>query len=200
MPRRPLLIDPGHGGADPGAVAHDLVESEINLEVSLQLAEALADAGVPAVLTRYTDRPLTLPERVALERLHRPELYLSVHCNAADAPAARGPEVWTSRGETRADRAATLLGEALGQLRGTAPLRTDYSDGDLDREAGFYVLKHTRAPAVLVELGFLTNKRDAALLRAETYRAMVAQVLANGVRRWLQETSGWTGEPSVANS
>jgi len=182
-----VLIDPGHGGEDPGAVAAGVRESDIALDVALRLAQELVDQRCVPILTRYRDITTPLAARVETERLVEPDLFVSVHCNAADNQAASGMEVWTSPGETPADRAATAILEALVAAFPGRRVRTDWEDGDPDREARFYVLRRTRCPAVLVELEFLTNPEGRAFLTGPGTRPRIAAALAEGVLAWSRQ-------------
>ncbi len=179
-----VLIDPGHGGQDPGAVAAGIHEADVVLDVGLRLAQELLARQIVPTLTRYRDVTIPLATRVGIERLVEPDLFISIHCNAADTPAASGMEVWTSPGETPADRAATAILEALVAAFPDRRVRADWEDGDPDREARFYVLRRTLCPAVLVELEFLTNAGGRVFLTDQGTRPRIAAALAEGVSTW----------------
>lgn len=180
-----ILIDPGHGGFDPGACANGMREADYVLEASRYLMNYLRVKGHQAHLTRSADYALgndkagDLAERCETERKCAPDLFLSIHCNAAATAAANGFEVWTSFGKTTADKYAETLMNAFHAAFPLRPLRRDFSDGDQDKESNFYVLKHTRCPAVLVELGFLTNAAEARWLRGN--QIAIVQALAAGI-------------------
>ncbi len=179
-----VLIDPGHGGRDPGAAAAGVREADVVLDVGLRLAQELLARRIVPALTRYLDVTTPLAARVDTERLVEPDLFLSLHCNAADSPGASGMEVWTSPGETPADRAATAILEALAAAFPDRRVRADWEDGDPDREARFYVLRRTLCPAVLVELEFLTSADGRAFLTDPGTRPRIAAALAEGVSTW----------------
>ncbi len=179
-----ILIDPGHGGDDPGAVVAGIREAHIVLDVARFLAQELLRLRVVPVLTRYQDVTTPLEARVETERLVEPDIFLSIHCNAAENPAASGMEVWTSPGETPADAAATAILEALLTEFPDRRARSDWEDGDPDKEARFYVLRRTRCPAVLVELEFVTNPGGWAFLTAPDTPPRIATALAAGLRAW----------------
>ncbi|MCL6559611.1 MAG: N-acetylmuramoyl-L-alanine amidase, partial [Firmicutes bacterium] len=96
-------------------------------------------------------------------------------------PQAKGMEVWTTRGQTGADSVAESVANALIAAFPDMVFRADMSDGDKDKEANFYVLRYTDAPAVLVELGFITNPTEEAMLEMPDYQAKAARVIAEGV-------------------
>ncbi|MBE0598330.1 MAG: N-acetylmuramoyl-L-alanine amidase [Desulfuromonadales bacterium] len=179
-----VMIDPGHGGADPGATANHPVEAAINLAVARRLREVLEAEGHAVVLTRHADVTRSLGERVRLEHQERPDLFLSLHCNAAANVAASGIEVWTSPGDSPADPAATAIFRAVCQAFPERRVRTDYSDGDPDKEARFHVLVKTLGPAVLLEMGFVTNDEERAWLLKPSVQRRMAMAIAAGILAW----------------
>lgn len=181
-----VVIDPGHGGDDPGAVSRTgLREADLNLAFAWELVPHLHTCA-RVVPTRTMDSTISLETRAWFANQARADLVLSIHCNSAEDHTAEGFEIWTSRGETRADLAATRIFESVRDAFPGQRMRADYEDGDPDREAGFYVLRQTQAPAVLVELGFLSNGLEAVLLASPTWRARMAEAIAAGVRRFLE--------------
>lgn len=188
-PRHPLIVcDPGHGGRDPGAVNEllDLREADLNLLLARAFRSACAGACFDVLLLRETDIFLSLEDRARLANEAGATAFLSFHCNAAAEPGADGYEVWTTRGQTPADRLSTLIYTEL--LLGTLLCgREDLDDGDPDREADFYVLRHTTMPAVLVECGFITNESDAEMLMDPEGRNEIVTAICAGVKSWLKE-------------
>ena len=186
MPKPLVAIDPGHGGADPGAVAGGMRESDLNLQLALKFKAEAESYGFSAVLLREDDTFLSLADRAYRANQLKPACVLSFHCNAALSPAAQGYEVFTSPGETPADSLATYIYENLDST-GPYEGRPDYDDGDPDKEARFYILRKTNAPAVLVEFGFMTNDRDLRVLRTGAYQDTFVEAVADAVSDWLQE-------------
>lgn len=179
-----VMVDPGHGGNDPGAVAQGLREADINLAVAHELVRVLESSGILSVMTRIGDRPVSLARRVDMERRVQPDLFVSIHCNAAGSPAANGFEVWTSPGITASDYAAAKIYRAWERAFPARRMRPDYSDGFPDREAAFYVLTRTGCPAVLCELGFMTNVEEAAWLSDPDNQRAMARAIAAGIDAW----------------
>lgn len=181
-----VVIDPGHGGRDAGAVYGGAKEADINLQVARLILEDLASRGVDVLMTRDVDMDVSLRQRCNLSNTVSPDLFVSLHCNAAESQSAEGFEVWTSPGETQSDQAADRV---INQLLAEFPsrrARLDWSDGDGDRESRFYVLVHTTSPAILVEMGFLSNRRERSwLLQDETHQRM-ARSISKGVFDFLQ--------------
>lgn len=186
---RPLVVvDPGHGGSDPGAVNEllSLRESDLNLQLAQDFLRVSAGAPYDVRLLRESDSFLSLADRARLANEAGAVAFLSFHCNAAPDPGAEGFEVWTTRGETPADRLSTLIFTEL--LVGTMLVgREDKDDGDPDKEADFYVLRNTRAPAVLVEFGFITNDGDAEALTDPESRGEMARAVRTAVTQYLEE-------------
>lgn len=182
-----ILVDPGHGGKFPGAVANGLIEKEITLKVSRLLRGILNAERVACSLTRDSDHHFAdrlgddLAARVKIADDLKPSLFLSLHCNAHADPRVSGLEVFTSEGQTAADGAATAIFSSLKGAFLGARFRTDLNDGDPDKEENFYVLRKTSCPAVLVEIGFLTNKQEAALIASAKYQSHMALALASGI-------------------
>ena len=180
-----ICIDPGHGGADPGAIsiapatarepAITLKERDFTLDVALLLEEELARCGHSVLLTRRRDRSLKLNARAAHANRHAADLFISIHANAAANPAAEGIEVFhfpgSTAGKSLADRIMRRLAAAFpGHVnRGVKP-------------ANFAVLRLTDMPAVLVECEFLTNPdRLRRFLSCPGKRQEIAVAIAAGV-------------------
>jgi N-acetylmuramoyl-L-alanine amidase len=160
-----IVIDPGHGGADPGAAANGLIEKELNLEVALRLrdlldldtADMLGGGEWDVRLTRVSDVTVSLADRVLLANNWPADRFVSIHHNAFTSSAANGTETFsfasgtTSAGLRDRVQEELLLGLGLAD-RGS-------------KTANFYVLRETTMPAALSEGGFLTSPIDAAVLR-----------------------------------
>ncbi|WP_237714801.1 MULTISPECIES: N-acetylmuramoyl-L-alanine amidase family protein [Pelosinus] len=188
-----IIIDPGHAGPtkDPGAVGPGgTFESDRALEIGLKVKAGLMRLNIPVTMTREMyDQPVTddLSYRTDLANNYAAAAFISIHCNAAESPTAVGCEIWTTPGQTGADSLAeAVLGEFEKQMPGLY-LRKDTSDGDGDKEARFYVLKYTDAPAILIETGFISNPEEEALLATDAYQQQVAQVIIDGLVAWLKE-------------
>ena len=182
-----ICIDPGHGGYDPGAIGPSgFQEKVVTLAVALELAAILRSAGAEVRLTRETNIvPWTkisdLSERVWISNDWKSDLFVSIHANAVTSPLARGMEVWTTIGQTAADPVAESIANALRAAFPNLVFRADLSDGDLDKEANFFVCYWTNAPAVLTELAFISNPQEEEMLRSQDYQAKVAWAIAKGI-------------------
>ena len=187
-----ILIDPGHGGKYPGAVNERLgiKESSVTLVYSMAIHDRLVKSGHRAKLTRVDDVHFSpvlaedLRDRVVIANVWKPDLFLSVHCNASEAVNANGIEVWTSPGETASDAAATAIYNAVLTAFPHKNFRKDMSDGDPDKESAFYVLAKTKCPAVLIELGFISNDMEAEWLDTDKTVKEYAAAIAMGIEMW----------------
>ncbi len=196
---RRIVIDPGHGGKDPGAVVARpaLQEKDIALKTSLYLAEQLRAAGFEVVLVRDRDVFIPLLERARIANRHRADLFISVHFNAAANANARGIEVFSltpagqppsgRSGLTAVDR-AVHPGNALDARNRLAAYHIQRAlitvSGEVDRgvkTGRFAVLRPLECPGVLVELGFMTHAGTASKLRSDAYLRGLATALARGV-------------------
>ncbi|MBP1765048.1 MAG: cell wall hydrolase/autolysin [Firmicutes bacterium] len=192
-----IMIDPGHAGrnVDPGAVhaATGLQEADVALIISRLVEKYLLAVGYEVKLTRTeweqaeTD---DLSYRTALANDWGADIFISLHCNSAANESAEGYEVWTSPGQSEGDRLATCIyGQIAAEFFNRAG-RTDYSDGDPDKESRFYVLVHTDAPACLVEMAFISNDEEAALLVDAAWQDRYARAIARGVTDYFAAMEG----------
>jgi N-acetylmuramoyl-L-alanine amidase len=192
-----VVIDPGHAGRniDPGAVngSTGLQEADVALVISRQVASYLLNVGYEVKLTRTEweqEETDDLSYRTALANDWGADIFISLHCNSAANQSAEGYEVWTSPGNTLGDKLATRI---YGQIAAEFPDRagrTDYSDGDPDKESRFYVLVHTDAPACLVEMAFISNDAEAALLADAAWQDRYARAIARGVTDYFVAMEG----------
>ncbi|MFN3312096.1 MAG: N-acetylmuramoyl-L-alanine amidase [Hyphomonas sp.] len=209
-----VVIDPGHGGRDPGALAiNGGVEKEITLKAALDLKRLLeADGRYQVRLTRETDVYVDHEERVSMARNWGAELFISLHADAAGSRTVSGASVYTisARGETRIDREASRNNWVIPIEDGTPDRLTGILTDLVKREtktrsaefaelllpelaragpvlrnthrnAGFYVLLAPDVPAVLLELGFLTNAEDARRLQSDAGRRASAEAIKRAI-------------------
>lgn len=192
-----IVIDPGHAGRniDPGAVngTTGLQEANVALMISRLVENYLSNVGYEVKLTRTeweqaeTD---DLSYRTTLVNDWGADIFISLHCNSAANRSAEGYEVWTSPGDTQGDKLATCI---YGQIAAEFPDRagrTDYSDGDPDKESRFYVLIHTDAPACLVEMAFISNDEEAILLVDTAWQDRYARAITRGVTDYFVAMEG----------
>jgi N-acetylmuramoyl-L-alanine amidase len=187
----PVVIDPGHGGIDGGAGGGGMLEKEIVLDIALRTERLLLQAGVPVLLTRAIDVDLggandrhrhrrDLQYRTRLANECRASLLVSLHVNSSRTPAESGMLIFYQHGSAPSRDAGVFLMEALRR----SGLHSRQEPAYANRR--FHVLRASKAPAVLVELGFITNAGDRAKLAREEYREQVAQRLASVCRTLFQ--------------
>ena len=192
---RVVVIDPGHGGQDGGAVAADgTAESEINLAVSLRLEGLLRFAGVPTELTRREDVMVCDPGLETMRQRKVSDLHnrasfvngvpnavlLSIHQNSLpSSPVTHGAQTFWNRQEG-AEALARTLQAGLNPVVNTHRAKEPKPIPD-----SIYLMNHVDAPAVLVECGFLSNREEAARLQQEDYQKTLAAVIAAGYLRWM---------------
>jgi len=178
-----VLLDPGHGGYDPGAVANGLKEKDLNLQLAVKVADKLS--GVRVLLTRERDSFVSLADRVAMSRRVGADLFLSLHANAG---GGQGFESFVYGGLGNSDPALemqkALHGQIMEALRGW-----NIVDRGMKR-AAFYVLKHNPRPAVLIESLFLDNVTEANLWREPVFVEALADGVAGGVKEALGLSPG----------
>lgn len=168
-----ICIDPGHGGSDPGACAGGEREKDIALKVAKLIGGKLA--GYNIVYTRNGDTYPTLSERAALANTAKADLFVSVHCNSATNMQANGVEVYTHTSQSDgAVAAASAIYKRLLAASGMA--------GRGIKAANYAVLRETKMPAVLVELGFISNDADRAKLTAADWQEKAAAAIAGAIK------------------
>ncbi len=174
-----VVIDPGHGGRDPGAIAVTGIEEKaVALAVSLRTAELLRTRGVNVIMTRTDDTYIPLDVRADIANEAGADLFVSIHADSAENPSARGFTVYVARAASRdSHRAAQAV---LGRLENLpSPSRGV-------RQADYRVLVRTAGPAMLIELGYLSNAREARMLADPAYQQRLAQAIADGIVQHFQ--------------
>ncbi|WP_346289905.1 N-acetylmuramoyl-L-alanine amidase [Sphaerothrix gracilis] len=175
-----IMLDPGHGGRDPGAVGiGGLQEKSVNLAIAERVQQVLQQQGMQAVMTRADDREIDLEPRVAQAERLEADLFVSIHSNAISLsrPDINGLETYyyqTGRG----------LAESI---HNSVLQRSDIRDRGV-RQARFYVLRNSSMPAVLVETGFVTGREDAARFRDAAARNQIAEAIAQGIISYVELT------------
>ena len=174
-----VVIDPGHGGRDPGAIGiGGLQEKDVILPISREVASILQQQGLQVIMTRSDDRFISLEGRTQIANRAGANLFVSIHANAISRsrPDVNGLETYYySSGR----RLAETIHRSILQNVTIGDRRT--------RRARFYVLRRTSMPAVLVEVGFVTGRDDAPNLRNPNYRSQMAAAIANGILQYIQQ-------------
>ena len=177
-----VMIDPGHGGRDPGAIGlGGLQEVDVILPVAKRLASILESKGIATKLTRDSDYYVGLDERVALSNRYDATIFVSIHANSIDGrPDVNGLETYYYGSE------GSKLAEVVHRnVLSTVTAKGFYLGDRNTRSARFLVLRKSRVPAILVETGYLTNEAEVARLRRDDYRAIEAEGIAKGIIEYL---------------
>ena len=186
IPRSPnrrmlVIIDPGHGGPDPGAIGiNGLQEKGIVLDIGNQVAASLQRQGIQALLTRADDRDLDLEPRVQMAEQSNATVFVSIHANAISLsrPDISGLETYYHESGLGL---AKIIHQNVLQMTGARDRGV--------RKARFYVLRKTSMPSVLVEVGFVTGRDDASRLSNPAYRTQMADAIARGILQYLQQAA-----------
>ncbi|MCX5635298.1 MAG: N-acetylmuramoyl-L-alanine amidase [Planctomycetota bacterium] len=169
-----VVIDAGHGGKDPGAIGRNgAYEKSINLAIAKNLKNLLEQRGLTVVMTRSSDRFVDLDERADIANRNNAKLFVSIHSNARDDSSMRGFTVYVSRSPS--GRSETVAESILRSMSGTGLENQGMGRAD------YRVLVGTRCPAVLVEVGYLSNSHEASLLIGSGFQNRIAQAIADGI-------------------
>lgn len=174
-----VVLDAGHGGKDPGEVVGDIQEKDINLQIALKMKKLLEANGITVIMTREEDVFVSLEERAVNANGYDAALFVSVHCNSYDDSAAvSGFEVYYYQ-----DKQAKSIADAIcSDLEETGQLKMR---GVKTKE--LYVIKNTTMPAILLEMGFLTNEAERQKLCSDEYQQMLAEVIAARITLFLTQ-------------
>ena len=180
-----VVIDPGHGGPDPGAIGiGGLRETDVVLDICLQMARLLQARGVQVLMTRTSEVDVDLPPRVSLANSSGADLFVSVHANALSMarPDVNGIETFYFEGAgASARRLAAALQQQMVAISQGSPNRGV-------KQGRFFVIRRTVMPSALVEMGFLTGAIDSRRLADASFRRRMALALSAGVLNALRES------------
>ena len=171
---RTVVIDAGHGGFDRGGVPGQRIsEADKTLDVALRLRRILQADGTRVIMTRDRDVFIPLGTRTSIANSYRNAVFVSIHFNCSSRGGANGIETYYYRSDSAALAASihrNVVAGAPTENRGI-------------RRRGFFVLRRTAIPSVLVECGFLTNPTEGRLAQTDSYRQKLAEQIARGIRR-----------------
>ncbi|MGM0524403.1 MAG: N-acetylmuramoyl-L-alanine amidase [Bacillota bacterium] len=187
-----VVIDPGHGGMDAGASYQDILEKDLALSISLKLRDYFELQGAEVTLTREGDYDLSKPSDTSVREKRRsdiykrvkiiedqvPDLVVSVHLNAIEESVWRGAQTFYYPTNTEGEELATAIQSSLIK-------RLKNTTREIQAIQGVYLLKQVTAPMALVEVGFLSNEKERALLLSEDYQEKVARSIFYGMINYL---------------
>jgi N-acetylmuramoyl-L-alanine amidase len=172
-----IVVDPGHGGDDPGAKGYNgVLEKDINLKTALYLAKYLKAKGANVFLTRKTDVKKNLPDIVSFANRIGADIYLGVHYNSLDNPQITGTETYYYHEHSR------RLAEAVHRSLVSGIRRKDRGV----RQAMLYTIHHTSMPAILLEPVYMTGDQEGALITSPSFQREVARDIAKGVEEYFR--------------
>ena len=181
-----IVIDPGHGGEDPGKVGvNDILEKDINLQISMKVRDLLEEVGITVVMTREDDKvpdrkKEDLGERVELINKTKPTLALCIHQNSYTTPDIFGAQVFYHTKTEEAENVATLVQESMRAI-------DPNNKREIKENDTYYMLKFSEVPTIIVECGFLTNPTESQKLTTEEYHDEVAFAICEGIVKWLDK-------------
>lgn len=189
-PERIVWIDPGHGGADPGKVGvGDVLEKDINLQISMLLKAELEKRDIEVLMTRTEDTDLAeegagsrkmsdLNNRCKLMNESDASLTICIHQNSFTDPAVQGAQVFYCSGSEDGEKVARYIQESIKE-------KVDpENEREIKENDSYYMLKNTGIPIVIVECGFLSSPEETELLKDVEYQAKIAQAVAEGVLKY----------------
>ena len=182
LPRRSktknkVVLDAGHGGSDYGAIREGINEKDINLDVTQRVEALLKSKGYKVALTRKDDTFVSLEDRVSISESEEPEIFVSIHVNSAVSTDPNGIETHYYHDYSK-DLAETVHKHMIKEV------------GAKDRglfKSKFYVINHTTDPAILVEIGFLSNENERNELLTDKRKQQTAKAIAEGIIEYLKE-------------
>ena len=185
-----IVLDAGHGGTDEGAKVRQLQEKKITLLTTLYAKKKLEDLGYRVLLTRKKDTYISLPKRVSIANQTNSALFVSIHCNAAQNHLAQGLEIYYCKAGDAAKSMASL------SLADSILHQIIHETGCASRGVKlgrFHVIRETTMPAILIEIGFLTNYDEWASMRKKSYLEQMAKGIALGVDTYIRSRKNVLG-------
>lgn len=184
-----IYLDPGHGGVDVGANYKDIYEKDINLEISLLLADQLAKKGAIVYLTRTRDYDLAVPHaylrkrsdlsrRVQLINNSNCDLYLSIHLNASLSTNWKGAQVFYNDINEKNKEIAVIFQDSFKKNLGSRRKIKEVND--------LYMYKRIMRPGVLLELGFISNANERYILRQKYYQKKIVGIVTSAIETYFK--------------
>lgn len=167
-----IVLDAGHGGDQPGCVINGATEKDITLSIVLLLQEKLESEGTAVVLTRSTDQDVSLPDRSSVANNAGANYFISIHCNSYEEDSSvKGFECYYYQSAESESLAESITSSAEDHSISTRKVK----------EENYAVLQETAIPAVLIEVGFLTNKEERGKLLSPEYQELLAEAIVSGI-------------------
>jgi N-acetylmuramoyl-L-alanine amidase len=169
-----VVIDPGHGGKDPGAISvKGFYEKTVNLSVARKVTARLRERGLRVIMTRNSDRFVELERRAEIANQYKADLFVSIHADSSLTRTHKGYSVYVAR---QASFASQKVARAIAKyLHRVSP------DGNGVKQADYRVLVKTQMPAVLVEMGYISNHGEASLIATDSFQNRIADAISAGI-------------------
>lgn len=174
--KRYVVIDPGHGGSDCGAIRNGINEKDITLDISKRVVSLLEKKGYVVKMTRTNDTYVSLQDRVTISENFKPDIFVSIHVNSSNSESPTGLETHYYKDNSlklAKNIHASMLNNINSKDRGLFKSR-------------FYVINHTTAPAVLVEIGFISSPVERAQLVSASRKQATAKAIAEGIYEYFK--------------
>ncbi len=172
-----VVIDAGHGGSDAGAIGGGIYEKNITLDVAKRVEKLLTKKGYTVQMTRDNDTYVSLQDRVAISENFNPDIFVSIHVNSSVRPEITGIETHYYHQESMS-LAQTVHSSFASAIK--SPNRGLF-------KSKFYVINHTTAPSILVEIGFISNSSERAELVSEKRKQATAKAIADGIQNYFKQ-------------
>lgn len=172
-----IVLDAGHGGSDCGAIGGGIYEKNITLDVAKRVQTLLKQKGYDVVMTRDDDSTVSLKDRVNISENNSPDIFVSIHVNSSVKPEITGLETHYYHQESLS--LAQTVHASLASIV-QSPNRGLF-------KSKFYVINHTTSPAILIEIGFISNADERAQLISEKRKQDTAKSIADGIQKYLQQ-------------
>ena len=209
-----VVLDPGHGGHDSGAMCGEIMEKDLTFDIARRLDRLLQGHGLATLMTRVGDSYISVAERAALANRSRDCVLVSIHFNEGSKPVSSGIETYYAAHQRGAEPPLLAWLPFLQRVSAPSPNADSQSLAGFIQEElvvrtkavnrgtksqQFFVIANVRHPAVLVEGGFLSNKEDLARLVSDDYREQIATAISDGIMHYREvlkqrqlETNGGT--------
>ena len=199
-----VVLDPGHGGQDSGAMCGGVLEKDLTLDVARRIDRLLNSEGIATLMTRVGDIYVSLADRAAFANRVRKCIFVSIHFNEDNKPVASGVETYYAAHQITAGSFLASWLPFLWRPLSDSPNPESQNLAALVQEAlvartrsidrgtearQFFVIANVTSPAILIEGGFLTNKEDISKLASEDYRDQIAAAVADGILRYRDAAS-----------
>lgn len=174
-----VIVDAGHGGADPGTQSFGVIEKELTLAIAKELRELGDESEIKIILTRRKDETMTLEDRVDLTKDFRGDLLISLHVNTNSQVSQSGIDCYISESSNKNPES-----EKFGRILIDHFRTLDGIEVNGLKTANFQLLKKTEIPSVLVELGYLTNANDINFITAKTNQKILASKIYASIKAY----------------